>query len=70
MGLQNLETMFEFALMTETKPQSCDKFDSFRIMIVKKTISRWPDKFQDIPEIIETARVSYVMIKFIPFYNS
>ena len=31
--------------------QSNDKFDSFEIMTVKKTISRWSDKF---PEIIET----------------
>ena len=39
-------------------------------MTVRKTISRWPDKFKDtVPENIETARVSYVMIKFIPFYN-
>ena len=40
-------------------------------MTVKKTISRWADKFQDtFPENIETARVSYVMIKFIPFNKS
>ena len=39
--------------------------------MVKNTISRWPDKFQDtFPKNIETARVSYVMVKFIPFNNS
>ena len=27
------------------QPPSSDKFDSFGIMTVKKTISRWPDKF-------------------------
>ena len=40
-------------------------------MTVKKTISRWPDKFYDFfPQNIETDRVSYVMINFIPFNNS
>ena len=40
-------------------------------MAVKKTISRWTDRFQDtFPKNIETARFSYVMIKPIPFINS
>ena len=47
-------------------PQSSDKFDFFGIMTIKKAISIWPDKFQDtFPKNIETARFSYVMIKFI-----
>ena len=36
-----------------------------------KKYGRWPDKFYDIfPENIETAKVSYVMIKLIPFNDS
>ena len=47
------------------------KSESFGIITVKKTISRWPDKFRDtFPENIETARDLYVMIRFIPFDNS
>ena len=40
-------------------------------MTVTKTIRRWTDKFQDtFPKNIETARASYVMVKFIPFNNT
>ena len=49
--------------MTESKPQSCDKFNTFGIMTVKKIISRWPDKFQDTsPKNNETARVSKLQL--------
>ena len=30
---------------TKPQPESSNKFDPFGIMTVKKTISRWPDKF-------------------------
>ena len=41
--------MFKFAFrqVTLNEPQSCDKFNLFRIMNVKSTISRWRDKFKD-----------------------
>ena len=41
--------MSEYAFRQETlnEPQSCDKFNLFRIMTVKSTISRWYDKFKD-----------------------
>ena len=41
------------------------------MMTVKKTISSWPDKFQDtFPQNIETSRVYYFMLKLIPFNDS
>ena len=49
--------MFEFALrqVTLNEPQSCDKFNLFRIMTVKSTIGRRYDEFKDtVSENIET----------------
>ena len=38
--------------------QSCDKFNLFRIITVKSTISRWCDKFEDtVSENTESVQV-------------
>ena len=41
--------MFEFIFrqVTLNKPRPCDKFNLFRIVTVKNTISRWYDKCKD-----------------------
>ena len=47
---------FMFSLVTENEPQSCDKFNCFKIMTAKNTISRWCYKFKDaVSKNIETA---------------
>ena len=59
-----------FLQMTQKEPQSCHKFNCFRIMAVKDTISKWSVKFKDaVSKNIETARVPYIQIKIISLYN-
>ena len=43
-----LKTAFEFMLsqMTKSKSNSCNMFDSYRIMAIKKRIRRRPYEFQ------------------------
>ena len=43
-----LEAMFEFMLsqVAKTMSNSCNMFDSNRIMAIKKPITRWLDGFQ------------------------
>ena len=44
-----------FLQVTQNEPSSCDKFNYFRIMTVKNTISRWSDKVKDaVSKNIET----------------
>ena len=47
--------------MTQNEPQSCDRFNCFKIVIIKNAISRWSDKFKEtVSKNIETALVPHI----------
>ena len=57
--------------MTKGDTQSCNKFDSSVIFLIKNTICGWPDKFQDIVfKSTKAFDISSVMVKTVPLYKS
>ena len=47
--------------MTQNEPQSCDRFNCFKIMIIKNAISRWSDKSKEtVSNNIGTALVPHI----------
>ena len=56
-----------FAKMTETKTESCQKFDSLQIMTFKYTVRKRYYKLQN--GIFESIWVSRIRVEIIPFDN-
>ena len=65
--------MLDFVLtqMNNANTQSCNKFDSSMIFIIKNIIGGWPDKFQDtVFKSTKASNISNVMVKIVPLGNS